>query len=225
MTKSVVISGSSRGLGMNISSYLLERDWNVFGISRSSSSITHEKYTHIRADISNIHNIELIREIIKDIKINALINNAAIFMRKKFCDSTFSDIDNMIDTNVKGTMYLTKLLMNNITSSGNIVFINSVAGINELEMQSIYCASKHALTAFAGVIGRELQSKNISITNIHPGGINTQLWNENNPYPGDDISKTIDPNEIAKLIEFILNKSSSIEYKTIKLFPSNEWHQ
>ena len=225
MINTAVISGSSRGLGMNISSHLLSCDWHVIGIARSSPTISHKQYTHIQADIRNIHDIESIKSTIKDIKINALINNAAIFMRKKFCNSTFSDIDNMIDTNVKGTMYLTKLLINNITENGNIVFINSVAGINELEMQSLYCASKHALTAFAGVIGRELQSKNISVTNIHPGGINTQLWNENNPYPGDDITKTIDPHEIARLIEFILNKSSSIEYKTIKLFPSNEWHQ
>ena len=47
-------------------------------------------------------------------------------------------------------------------------FINSVAGLEQLENQSVYCATKHGLTGFAGVLGKELQDKRIKVTSIHP---------------------------------------------------------
>ena len=103
-----------------------------------------------------------------------------------------------------------------------IIFINSVAGLEELENQSIYCASKHGLTGFAGVLSKELQKRKIKVTSIHPGGINTPLWNGSDFH--DDLTKLLDPKEIAKLIAFICDSQQNVEYKTIKMFPDIEWH-
>jgi 3-oxoacyl-[acyl-carrier protein] reductase len=107
--------------------------------------------------------------------------------------------------------------------NSKIIFINSVAGLGELENQSIYCASKYALTAFAGVLGKELRSRKIKVVSIHPGGINTSLWNESNPYPVGDVENAINSKQISDLILFILS-NSNIEFKTVKLFPEVEWH-
>jgi NADP-dependent 3-hydroxy acid dehydrogenase YdfG len=129
----------------------------------------------------------------------------------------------MIDVNLKGPIYVTKCAMSVLKENSRIIFINSVAGLEQIENQSIYCATKHGLTGFAGVLGKELQEKKIKVTSIHPGGINTPLWN--NLEFHEDTTKLLDPDQIAKLVEFICDSQKNVEYKTIKMFPDIEWHQ
>lgn len=219
--KTAVITGTSRGLGKDIALTLLESGWQVYGLARSNSDIVHVNYQHFRGDITD-H--EAVASMISQIsQIDLLVNNAAVFEMCSFGDSQMESISKIIDTNVKGTMYVTKICLPIMNADSKIIFINSVAGLGELENQSIYCASKYALTAFAGVLGKELRSRKIKVVSIHPGGINTSLWNESNPYPIGDVGDAIDPNQISELILFILS-NSNVEFKTVKLFPEAEWH-
>jgi NAD(P)-dependent dehydrogenase (short-subunit alcohol dehydrogenase family) len=164
-------------------------------------------------------------EQINDTKIDILVNNAAIFTMKSFSQTSLDEIGDMVDINLKGAMYVTKFALKNMEQGSRIFFINSVAGLEELENQSVYCASKHGLTGFAGVLGQELRQRGIKVTSIHPGGIDTPLWNEEIPYPCGDVSKAISPIELVKVIDFVYNSKFNIEYKTIKMFPDTEWHQ
>jgi len=154
-----------------------------------------------------------------------LVNNAAIYKMKPFSETSIDDMCDMIDINLKGPMYVTKFALKNMKKGSRIFFINSVAGLEELENQSVYCASKHGLTGFAGVLGKELQPKGIKVTSIHPGGIDTPLWTRDIPYPCGDVSQAISPLEVVKLIDFVYNSKLNIDYKTIKMFPDTEWHQ
>jgi NAD(P)-dependent dehydrogenase (short-subunit alcohol dehydrogenase family) len=148
-----------------------------------------------------------------------------MFEMKSFMETSIKNIHNMIDINLKGSMYVTKFALSKLEKGSRIFFINSVAGLEELENQSVYCSSKHGLTGFAGVLGQELQPKGIKVTSIHPGGIDTPLWSKETPYPCGDVKQAIAPIEIAKLIDFIYNSGNNIEYKTVKLFPDTEWHK
>ena len=220
--KVAVVTGTSQGLGERIVINLIQNGWFVYGISRSESKFFNQNYKHLIADITNIDDMNGLRNHIK--KVDLLINNAAVFEMKSFMDTDLKSIDRIIDTNVKGTMYITKVILDSMVAGSKIIFINSVAGLEELENQSIYCSSKHALTAFAGVIGKELQKQNINVVSIHPGGINTTLWNENNPYPCGDVSGALSTETLTSLIDFLTKVPNSVEYKTIKLFPNVEWH-
>lgn len=222
MSKLAVITGTSRGLGRTIAVYLLAQGWQVVGLSRDST-IRHENYQHHYTDIKNSSEVYRALETVADIDL--IVNNSAIFSMTTLADTSDDLIDAMIDTNVKGSIWVTKAALPKLRQGSRIFFINSVAGLEELQKQSIYCATKYALTAFAGVLGAELQAQGIKVTSIHPGGINTPLWNVNNPYPCGDVSSAIPPEEIAKLIDFIYNSNTNVEYKTVKLFPTSEWHQ
>ena len=224
MNKTILITGTTTGVGAHIAYHYLEKGWNVIGVSRSESNFKgYKNYKHYVLDISKAKDVE---NTIKQIgTIDVLVNNAAVFKMQSFLETSIKEIDNMIDINLKGTMYVTKYALDKMTAGSRIFFINSVAGLEELENQSTYCASKHALTGFAGVLGEELRHRGIKVTSIHPGGINTPLWNIDNPYPCGDVSRAISPIEIAKLIDFVCDSKFNIEYKTIKLFPDSEWHK
>jgi NADP-dependent 3-hydroxy acid dehydrogenase YdfG len=216
----IVITGSSKGLGKTLAEYFLDKGHSVTGLSRSTSTINNENYKHIVVDISKAHEVERALEQIDSIDV--LINNAAVFEMNLFEDT--ENIDAIIDTNLKGSIYTTKYSIPKMSSGSQIIFINSVAGLNDFEKQSIYCASKHGLKSFAAVLGKELKPKQIRVTSIHPGGINTTLWSSQNPYPLGDAEQALDPKTIAETVYFVVNSPNSVDFKTITMFPQIENH-
>jgi NAD(P)-dependent dehydrogenase (short-subunit alcohol dehydrogenase family) len=224
--KTILITGTTSGVGATIAYDYIEKGWNVIGLARGESLFNYPNYKHYQADISKIYtSLSDTFDEIGNTKIDILVNNAAVFKMKSFSETSIEEICDMIDINLKGAMYVTKFALKNMEKGSRIFFINSVAGLEELENQSVYCASKHGLTGFAGVLGKELQPRGIKVTSIHPGGIDTPLWNKEIPYPCGDVSKAISPIELVKLIDFVYNSKFNIEYKTIKMFPDTEWHQ
>ena len=223
MYKIALITGTSSGLGETIANHFLANDWVVIGVSRGKSTIIHSCYTHYEVDISDSQAVKNLFTNLNSFKFDLLINNSAVFEYVSFNETPVQTIDKIIDINLKGSMYVTKNALHLMNKNSRIIFINSVAGLEELENQSIYCASKYGLTAFAGVLGKELRGESIKVTSIHPGGINTPMWDSNKDFH-DDLTKLIDPQQIADMITFICNSQQNIEYKTIKMFPDIEWH-
>ena len=223
MYKIALITGTSSGLGETIAKHLLANDWVVIGVSRGKSTIIHSCYTHYEVDISDSQAVKNLFTNLNSFKFDLLINNSAVFEYVSFNKTPVQTIDKIIDINLKGSMYVTKNALHLMNKNSRIIFINSVAGLEELDFQSIYCASKYGLTAFAGVLGKELRGESIKVTSIHPGGINTPMWDSNKDFH-DDLTKLIDPQQIADMITFICNSQQNIEYKTIKMFPDIEWH-
>jgi short-subunit dehydrogenase len=106
-----------------------------------------------------------------------------------------------------------------MNKGSDIIFINSVAGLNEMEWEAVYSASKHAITAFAGALGAELstQMNGVRVTSIHPGGIKTTMQDK---HPSKD--KMMNTKEVTDTMIHVLNSKAT--YKTIKLFSDFEWH-
>ena len=222
--KNAVVTGCSYGLGQEICRKLIDDGYHVYGLSRSKPPENlmrfPENFTWIECDISKPDEVKLAFKYTNQYT-DVLVNNAGVFTGGKFAAQNHEAIDKVIDVNLKGAMYVTNEALKWMPSGSRIFFINSVSGLYEIEHEAIYGASKHALTAFAGVLGKELQSRGISVTSIHPGSIQTPMQRTNpNNVPG----MFMKPEEIANLISFIC-KTEHVEYKTIKLFPSTEWHQ
>jgi NAD(P)-dependent dehydrogenase (short-subunit alcohol dehydrogenase family) len=225
MNKTILITGTTSGVGATLAYAYIEKGWNVIGLARGESLFDYPNYKHYQVDIGNPYHLNEVFFQIGDKNIDILVNNAAVFKMKSFSQTSIDEIDDMIDINLKGSMYVTKFALQNMEKGSRIFFINSVAGLEELENQSAYCSSKHGLTGFAGVLGEELRPRGIKVTSIHPGGIDTPLWSRDIPYPCGDVSKAISPMELVKVIDFVYNSQFNIEYKTIKMFPDTEWHK
>ena len=115
-------------------------------------------------------------------------------------------------------MYVTNAALDFMNEGSNIFFINSVAGLYEIDNEAVYSASKHAITAFAGILGKELRGRKIKVTSIHPGGMETPMQMSN-----PNKKTLLDTKEISNIVVNTIN--SKAVYKTIKVFPESEWHQ
>lgn len=222
--KTVLITGTSRGLGLVLAKHYLQNGWYVIGLGREKPHLTN--YAHYTVDISNKQQVLDAVQVIKRMfnQIDVVVHNAAAFDKNDFISTDINNIDKVIDVNVKGTMYVTHAVLPAMSRGSKIIFVNSVAGLREIQHQSIYCASKAALKSFAGILGQELRESGIKVSTIHPGGINTTLWNDNNPYPCGNASDALDPQTVANMIYLISSDQSSTEYKSITMFPEVEWH-
>ena len=113
-------------------------------------------------------------------QVDVLLNNAGLMPLSFVKSLKIDEWDRMIDVNIKGVMYCTAAVIPTMIEkkSGHIVNISSVAGRVVFPAGSVYCATKHAVTAFSEGLRQELSvRKNIRITSIEPGVVQTELTN------------------------------------------------
>jgi NADP-dependent 3-hydroxy acid dehydrogenase YdfG len=215
--KTILITGGTSGVGKEMVTHFTKLGYDIYALGRNSDKVN---FPCKSVDISN--ESEIINFINEIDNIDILINNAAIYQRSDYDNIKQSDINSVIDINLKGSIMVT---LHSITKMkrGRIININSVAGLSGIKNQSLYSASKAGLKVFMDSLSQELIEKGILISNIHPGGINTELWNSGNKYPGD-VTKLLDPTDIINTADYIIGLSDNVVVKDITIFPTNEWH-
>ena len=235
MKKNIVISGVSSGLGKELAKKFVSLNWNVIGLARNTKTLQKlseelgDNFTSYTVDLQDEAGVISAFDFIESqfSHIDVIVNNAALFTMKPFIECSFEDINSIVNTNLKGVMYSTLKaieIMKKSNGSGRIINISSVAGVHGIENQAIYCASKFGLNGFAEALNQEIIKYNISISTIIPGGINTPLWNEDNPYPGGDTEQLLQCSDLVKTVEYISGLEPRIILKSLTIFPSNEWH-
>ncbi len=213
--KTVVITGGSEGLGLSIVKKFLAKDCIVHIISRDkskqekvSAEINNKNlFTH-QADVSNYTEIAQTINNIGDIDI--LINNAGIWLEGNLVDYDYETISKVIDVNTKGTIYCTKLVlpMMQKKNEGYILNVSSTSGIRAKEGQSVYVASKYAVTGFTESLQEDLKSTNIKVAGFYPGGMNTKLF-EKAGFPRDN-SDWMNTDKVADVVVMVLGLDDSM---------------
>ena len=133
-----------------------------------------------RLDVSNKSDCNsFVDAVIKEWgKVDILVNNAGLMPLSYFKNGKVDEWDRMIDVNIKGVLYCTSAVIPSMLNekSGHIVNISSVAGRVVFAGGSVYCATKHAITAFSEGLRKELSPQyNIRVTCIEPGAVETEL--------------------------------------------------
>jgi len=179
MSKVIVITGSSKGLGKELSLYYLELGNIVVGCSRGDASISHENYRHHALEVSDEKKvIKMIRSTKKEFgRIDALLNNAGIASMNHFLTTSMSSVEKIFATNFFGTFLfsreVSKVMMKQ--KSGRIVNYSTVASALRLEGEAIYAASKAAIENLTQTIAKELAPFNITVNAIAPTPAQTDL--------------------------------------------------
>jgi len=180
------ITGTSRGIGKAIAEQLLANPENfVTGLSRTST-ITHERYTHVEMDLSNIEQVSKFNfPVLEQAKKIALVNNAGAIGEVHYVGKLEDDsIVQAYNINLVAPTILTNSFLNSYASNSAkqiIINVSSGAGKNAIDGWSVYCATKAGLDMFTKVTAEELKiadKKNVFIFAVAPGIVDTAMQDQ-----------------------------------------------
>jgi len=217
MHKKILITGGTRGIGRKIFDEMLSVG-EVFVIARNRELLNELKNLGAR-DVLGCNlssDIKLAESFIFDYQINILINNAGIYNYSALSDENEETIDDIIKTNIKAPILLSKYAVTNMKKNkwGRIINIGSISGVMGEAYASVYSASKASLIGFSKALALETAQYNITVNTINPGWVETELGNnsiDDSEFSKEEILESIpqkrfvEPIEIARLIKYLIS--------------------
>ncbi|MBQ2871743.1 SDR family oxidoreductase [bacterium] len=222
MTKNVLITGGSKGIGKSIASQLAKTGYNVFICARNLEMLKQTANEigakgFFACDITKPNDC---KKIIKETGgIDILINNAGQYVWASVEKTQDQDIEKLIELNIKAPYNLIKLCVPYMKQQkwGRIVNIGSISGIVGEANASLYSMTKSAFTGLTKALGLELAEYGITINTINPGWVKTELADNavgDSDFSEDEIvdmipqKRFIEPDEIANLVKYIISDES-----------------
>jgi 3-hydroxy acid dehydrogenase / malonic semialdehyde reductase len=190
MTNTILITGASSGFGKAIAEKFSSAGWNCIITGRRAERLKEisegleKKYSvKIFSLVFDVQDRKAVFNAIQSLPpewqtIDVLVNNAGLALgRDSFENANLDDWDTMIDTNLKGLLYVSKAVLPFMVprKKGQIINIGSVAGKLVYKEGNGYCASKHAVDAISKAMRIDLLPHHIKITAIHPGAAETEF--------------------------------------------------
>jgi len=219
MNKEVVITGAGSGLGQSLAKKFSKEGAKVHLIGRTISKLekTAENLkSYFEIHQLDIRNKEKVEKVFSDIKnIDILINNAGVGRFAEAEKLNKKDIDQMIDINLKGTIFCTQSVLKKMkkVNSGLIVNIISTAGKKGKATESVYCASKFGIRGFTDSLEKELKEREIDVSAFYMGGMNTSFWD--GILTEEKKEKFMNPADVAEIIFTNIKNRDKLNVKEV----------
>lgn len=224
LSKTIIITGASSGIGLALAEYFGKKGNKVYGLSRKTTD--SEYFASVSADITDKQQIEnAVSDILKtETKIDLLINNAGMGMVGAVEDSGKEDITKLFELNLIGAVRMMSAVLPAMRKQnfGRIINISSIGSEMGLPFRGFYSASKSALDKVTEAVRYEVFSWNIEVCSLHLGDIKTNIAEHrmrtkvSEPYKkvfdrvhhlmNTHVDKGIDPSEVAEYIDNLLRK-------------------
>ncbi len=179
MSKVVLITGGSSGIGKSIGEYLVQKDMTVFGTSRNPQNYSDSIFPIIDLDVTKKETISNCIQTVIDTagRIDVVINNAGAGITGPIEEIPEEEIKRNFETNFFGPINVIKSVLPQMRkqNSGLIINITSIAGYMGLPYRGIYTASKGALELITETFRMEIKDFNIQMTNVAPGDFATNI--------------------------------------------------
>lgn len=241
MNKKVFITGASSGIGFSCAEVFAREKFDLLLASRRVDRL-HAMATDIQTRHGvQIHVIgldvqdkQLVNKAWEELpeewkEIDVLINNAGLSQGlDPIQDGDTDDWDRMIDTNVKGLLYVTKLVVPQMKErrTGHIINMGSIAGEEVYPNGNVYCASKHAVHALSKAMRIDLLPYNVKVTNIAPGAVETEFSIVRFKGNEDRASQVyrgfvpLKPEDVAETIWFAASRPPHVNVNDLLLMPT-----
>ena len=239
MKKTAFITGATSGIGKATALLFAENNIRLILCGRRKERLQELQkevskktaVTTLQFDVSNkeavFKAIENLPEEFKQIDI--LINNAGnAHGLSSIQDGNIDDWDAMIDSNVKGLLYVSKAIIPKMTARNNgfIVNIGSIAGKEVYANGNVYCATKHAVNALNKAMRIDLNKHNIRVAAIHPGAVETEFSDIR--FKGDTEKaksiyagyKALQAEDIADIIHFVVTRPYHVNIEDLVVYPT-----
>jgi 3-hydroxy acid dehydrogenase / malonic semialdehyde reductase len=190
MNKTIFITGATAGFGEAIALIFAENNWNLIitgrrkdRLEKLEDRLKEEFKVNVLSLCFDVRDKKACEEAMNSLpenfqKIDVLVNNAGLASGFGTIDEgDFEDWDKMIDTNIKGLLYVSRLIIPFMKKqqSGHIINIASIAGKEVYLRGNVYCATKHAVDALSRAMRIDLLPYGIKVTNIAPGAAETEF--------------------------------------------------
>lgn len=227
--KTIVLTGDSRGVGLDIVKILLKESYRVIGISRSFSNeckelveeYGEEKYVHINYDLIDVDGIKnlykkQLRPLTKDTGIYGFVNNAALAYDDIITNLNAESLENMYKVNVFAPFMLTKYVLRDMLlnkNKGSIVHISSISAHTGYKGLAMYASTKGSLEAFSKNTAREWGALGIRSNIVCPGFMETEMSatlskdQKNRIFNRNSLKKPVEINKVSKTVEFLLSEN------------------
>jgi len=243
MKRNVFITGASSGIGKATAYSFGKNGDNLVLCARRLERLEEikkdieEKYAVkvyiYKLDVTIYENVaDTVKEIIKTVgNIDILVNNAGLALGlDKFQNYSINDMQTMIDTNIKGLLYVTREIIPYMVSknSGHIINIGSTAGMYAYADGAVYCATKAAVKFLSDGIRIDTIDKNIKVTTIQPGIVETDFSEVR--FHGDKAKaekvykgvKALKPEDIADITVYAANQPEHVQISDITIMATKQ---
>lgn len=214
--KYALVTGSSSGLGLEITKSLLFSGYTVFGGSRSGTDIEHENFYDVELDISSEDSVEEFFETVREFtnEIHLVVNNAGICEMGPVAEMSVETFENHLATNTVGPFLLFQGLESFLVKNEtHIISILSTAAHYGYPNVSAYNASKFGQLGLLESLKKEWKDHKLRFTNLFPGAIDTPLWDRmGTKFSRDKMLKSAD---FMSVFNFIVAAPSTIQFPEI----------
>ena len=241
MTKTALITGATSGIGEATSVKLAQLNYNIILTGRRKERLEKLK-NKLESEYSvktltlcfDIRDKKATDEAIQSLNdewksIDVLINNAGLAAgADPVQDGAWSDWEQMIDTNIKGLLNISKLIIPGMIErkQGHIINITSIAGKEVYANGNVYCATKHAVDALTKGMRIDLLPHNIKVGSVAPGMVETEfsiVRYHGDKNKADDVYKGLTPlfaDDIADTIEFMVTRPAHVNINDVLIMPT-----
>jgi len=215
MSKYLVVTGGSRGIGKATLAKFMKEGWRGINISRSHCDI--DGVTNLSIDLGHQNWLEThgmrIQQLTQDASAICLVHNASTFYKDNIQTLSADDFRHSLDINLVSVLALTQLLLPDMNAGSSIIYIGSTLSDMAVANRASYVISKHALIGMMRATCQDLQGKGITTCCVCPGFVNTTMLTDQVEKPILDAvikskvtaGRLIEPAEIAELIYFCAN--------------------
>lgn len=238
--KTALITGATSGIGKACAKALAKKKVNLVLTGRKKDNLLalanklKQKYKInvkiLLIDVRDQKQVESkLTQILSKVDIDILINNAGLALGlDKIDKGLISDWDVMIDTNIKGLLYVSRVMIPYFRKkdNGHIINLGSIAGVETYPNGNVYCATKSAVHTLSEAMNIDLVGTQIKVSNIAPGAVETEFSNTrfhgdkekaNNVYEG---YTPLCAKDIAELIIYVLNTPRHVNIQHSLIMPT-----
>lgn len=221
--KHALVSGASSGIGLSITQLLLNSGYQVTGMSRRGViEKEHPSFTPVSLDLADSKQTELtMKKLLADNHFDCFIHCAGYGDFGSIEQFSVKRIERAIQVNLTSALIICRLLIPALRArkAGRIIFIGSESGLVAGRKSALYSAAKFGLRGFSQALRDDCASDNIQVSLINPGMVRSPFFDGLSFAPADNDENAITPQQVAELVEFILNSSDNIVFDEIELSP------
>ncbi|WP_142715951.1 SDR family NAD(P)-dependent oxidoreductase [Fodinibius sediminis] len=216
MSKVIIVTGASRGIGFETAQQLADRGHRVFAVARSAGPLGKlqglfpEQINAVPADLTDEHSVgRLVEAISSEVDgVNILINNAGVLINKPFEELSLDEWRAQLDSNLISAVNITKQLLPHFNTKGHILNISSMGGFQgstKFPGLSAYSVSKGALSILTESLAAEFKDRQLAVNALCLGAVHTEMFEA--AFPG--FEAPVSPEEMGSYIaDFSLSGST-----------------